>query len=42
MNVLNVQSLDFNKETWICAIIRHHANNVLLARNRPFDSDVRQ
>ena len=32
----------FIKENWICAMTRHHANNVLLARNLPFDSDVRQ
>ena len=32
----------FIKENWICAMTRHHANNILLARNLPFDSDVRQ
>ena len=34
----------FIKENRICAMTRHHAeqNNVLLARNLPFDSDVRQ
>ena len=32
----------FIKENWICALIRHHVNNILLARNLPFDSDVRQ
>ena len=30
----------FIKENWICTITRHHANNILLARNLPFDSDV--
>ena len=32
----------FNKENWIWAMTRHHANNILLTRNLPFDSDVRQ
>ena len=32
----------FNKEDWICTMIRHHTNNILLTRNLPFDSDVRQ
>ena len=32
----------FIKENWICAMTRHHANNILLPRNVPFDSDVRQ
>ena len=32
----------FIKENWICTMTRHHANNILLARNLPFDSDVRQ
>ena len=34
----------FNKENWICAMTRHHAepNNTLLTRYLPFDSDVRQ
>ena len=33
------------KENWICAMTRHHVElniNVLLTRNLPFDSDVRQ
>ena len=30
----------FIKEYWIFAMIRHHANDILLARNIPFDSDV--
>ena len=41
-SVLDVQSLFFNKENWICAMTRHHANNILFTRNRPFDSDIRQ
>ena len=32
----------FIKENWICAMTRHHANNILLPRNVPFESDVRQ
>ena len=32
----------FIKENWICPMIRQHANNILLARNLPFDSDLRQ
>ena len=32
----------FIKENWIWAMTRHHANNILLTRNLPFDSDVRQ
>ena len=38
----------FIKENWICAITRYHANNIfnyiniLLARNLPFDAEVRQ
>ena len=32
----------FIKENWICAITRHHSDNILLARNLPFDADVRQ
>ena len=32
----------FIKENWFCAMARHHANKILLARNLPFDSDVRQ
>ena len=30
------------KENWICTVTRYHANNILLTRNLPFDSDVRQ
>ena len=32
----------FIKENWIFDMTRHHANNILLTRNLPFDSDVRQ
>ena len=32
----------FFKENWICAMTRHHANTILLARNLTFDSDVKQ
>ena len=34
----------FIKESWICAMTRRHAepNNILLTRNLPFDSDVKQ
>ena len=32
----------FIKENSICTMTRHHASNVLLARNLAFDSDVRQ
>ena len=35
----------FIKENWICAMTRHHAEpniDILLTRNLPFDSDVRQ
>ena len=32
----------FVKENWILAMIRNHANNILLTRNLHFDSDVRQ
>ena len=38
-------SIFFIKESWICAMTRHHAGsniNILLTRNLPFDSDVRQ
>ena len=31
----------FMKENWICTMIRYHAN-ILLARNIPLDSDLRQ
>ena len=41
-SVLDVQSFFFIKENWICAMTRHHANNVLLTGNLPFYSDVRQ
>ena len=45
-SVLDVQSLFFYiKENWICAMTRYHAKpniNILLSRNLPFDSDVRQ
>ena len=33
------------KETWTCATKRHHAelsSNILLTRNLPFESDIRQ
>ena len=46
VSVLDAQSLFFFlKENWICATTRHHAEpniNMLLTRNLPFDSDVRQ
>ena len=34
----------FIKENWICTIIKHHdgSNNILLTRNLPTDSGVRQ
>ena len=35
----------FIKENWICAMTRHHAESkikILLTKNLPFDSDVRQ
>ena len=32
----------FLKENWILAMTRHYANNILLARNLHFDSDVSQ
>ena len=32
----------FIKENKICAKTRHHANNILLAGNLPFDSYLRQ
>ena len=32
----------FAKENWICTMTRHHANNILLIGNLPFDSGVRQ
>ena len=38
----DAQSLLFIKENWICAMTRHHVNNILLARNLSFDSDFRQ
>ena len=45
-SVLDVQSLFFFiKESWISAMTRHHADpksNILLTRNLPFDSYVRQ
>ena len=41
-SVLEAQSFFFIKQSWICAMTRHHANNILLAKNLPFDSDVRQ
>ena len=31
----------FIKEKWLYTMTRHHANNILLARNLRFDSDVR-
>ena len=46
VSVLDVQSFFFIiKENLICAMTRHHAEpniNMLLTRNLPFDSDVRQ
>ena len=42
-SILDVQSLIFLlKKKKICAMTRHYANNILLARNLPFDSDIRQ
>ena len=42
-SVLDVQSFFFFiKENWICAMIRHRANKILLTRNLPFDPHVRQ
>ena len=35
-------NLFFIKESWIWAMIRHHANNILLTRNLPFYFDVRR
>ena len=32
----------FIKENWICTMIKHHAKNILLTRNLPFDSDIKQ
>ena len=32
----------FIKENWIWAMTRDHAINILLTRNLPFESDVRQ
>ena len=41
-SVLDVQSFFFFiKGNWICAMTTHHAHNILLIRNLPFDSDVR-
>ena len=40
--VLDVQSLFFLTENWICSMIRHHANNILVEKNLLFDSDIRQ
>ena len=42
--VLDVQSF-FIKGNWICAMTRHHTEpniNILLTKNLPIDSDVRQ
>ena len=39
-SVLDTQFL-FIKENWIYTMNRHHGNNLLLARNLPFNSDVR-
>ena len=40
-SVLDIQSLLFLFKKWICAMIRHYANDILLAKNLPFNSDVR-
>ena len=32
----------FIKDNWIYAMTRHHAYNIFLTRNLPFDSDFRQ
>ena len=41
-SILDVQSFLFIKENWIWAITRHHANNLLLTKCLPFDSDIRK
>ena len=45
-SVLDVQCLFFFiKVNWMCAMTKHHAGpniNMLLTRNLPFDSDIRQ
>ena len=41
-SVLDSNLYFFIKENWICAMTRHHANNILLVRKLPFDSDVGQ
>ena len=41
-SVLDVQPYFFILENWICTMTRHHGNNILLARNLSFGSDVRQ
>ena len=41
-SALDVQPFFFIKENWICTMTRYHANNILLARNLPFHSDVIQ
>ena len=43
--VASVLQVFFITENWICIMTRHHAEsniNILLTRNLPFDSDVRQ
>ena len=41
-SVLDAQSFFLIKGSWILAMPRHHANNILLTRNLHSDSDVRQ
>ena len=45
-SVLDIQSLFFFEENWICAMTKHLAEssniNILFTTNFPFDSDVRQ
>ena len=40
--VLDVLSFFFLTENWICSMIRHHANNILVEKNLLFDSGIRQ
>ena len=44
-SVLDVQSFFVFKENWVCVMTRNHAGlniNILLTRNLPFDTEVRQ
>ena len=46
LSVLEVQFFIYIKENWICNMSRYHAEPnisiIILTRNLPFDSDVRQ